>query len=367
MRRTSTRLSDGRELIYFDRDERPARVAVDERGLPPGSTEQGTMRWDALSGEWIAIAGHRQTRIFLPSAAECPLCPSSEGNLSEIPDSTYDVVVFENRFPSFLAGPNPADTSATWQWGEQVPAHGRCEVVAYSDDHAGSIGSLDPAHMGLVLDAWIDRTAELGRLPGVRSVFVFENRGAEVGVTLHHPHGQIYAYPYVPPMLDRVLGQAAAYRERTGGSLIADALAFEREDAARVVYQDESWVAFVPYAARWPYELQLHPTADRGSLTELTPGEREGFSAFYPRLVRALDRVFDAAFPYMSGWHQRPAQPTEAQTRDARLYLRLISNRRAADKLKYLAGSESLMGSFINDVTPEAAAAQIRQLLESTA
>lgn len=367
MRITSTRLSDGRELRYYDEDSLPERIAADERGLEPGSTQQGRMRFDALTGEWIAIAGHRQSRIFLPSAAECPLCPSSPGNLSEIPESSYRVAVFENRFPSFQAGGSEIpETDRVPAWGEDLPAYGRCEVVAFSDDHTGSIASLDPAHMSLVMDAWIDRTRVLGELPGVRYVFVFENRGAEIGVTLHHPHGQIYAYPYVPPWARGVLVQAARAERDGRPPLLANLVEVERAAAERIVWQDEHWIAFVPYAARWPFEVQIHPVADRGSLTELTAEERESFCGFYPRLVRALDSLFGAPLPYMSGWFQRPAHATEAEARDSRLFLRLVSNRRAADKLKVPAGSETLMGAFISDVPPEQAAERIRAALELT-
>ncbi len=363
MRRTATRLSDGRELIYFDRDDAPERTAVDLRGLAAGSTEQGTMRFDALTGQWISIAGHRQSRIFLPDAAECPLCPTSPGNLSEIPESSYDVVVFENRFPSFLAGASAPSADLAGSPGAQAPAYGRCEVVAFSDDHGGSIGGLDDESMALVLAAWIDRTRELSELPGIRYVFPFENRGGDVGVTLHHPHGQVYAYPFVPPAMAAVLAQAKSANEARR-SLISDEVARELADASRVVYRDDHWVAFVPFAARWPYELQVHPLADRASLADLTAQERESFVRFYPRLIRALDTIFDMPFPYMAGWYQCPAHPTAEETRDSRLFLRLISNRRAADKLKYLASSESLMGAFIGDVVPEAAAAEIREALE---
>jgi UDPglucose--hexose-1-phosphate uridylyltransferase len=366
MRVTSTRLSDGRELRYYDFDGTPDRTAVDERALPAGSTEQGRMRWDAIMGEWVAVAGHRQTRIFLPDAAQCPICPTSPGNRSEIPEADYQVAVFENRFPSFLFGSGIADTDDVPDWGRDLPAHGRCEVVAFSDDHAGSIGRLTTEQMGLVFAAWQDRTADLAALAGIRYVFVFENRGAEVGVTLHHPHGQIYAYPYVPPVARRLHDQAESHWMRTHRRLLDDVVDLELESGARIVHRDEHWVVFVPYAARWPFELQIHPLHDRGVLTDVSPDEAAAFCAFYPRMVRALDTLFDAPFPYMSGWVQRPAHATDAEARDARLYLRLISNRRAADKLKYLAGSESLMGAFINDVTPEESAARIRAALEST-
>lgn len=367
MRRTSITLSDGRELIYFDEDSRPARTAIDRRGLEPGGTQQGTLRHDPLTDQWVSIAGHRQTRIFLPNAAECPICPSTEGNLSEIPEADYDVVVFENRFPSFLMGPEFARLDGGLGWDAEPPAHGRCEVVTFTPDHAGSVASLDSARMLLVMQAWIDRTRELSEMPGIRAVFVFENRGAEVGVTLHHPHGQIYAYPYLPPAIADLLRVAAAYRARTGSSLLDSVVEREIADGQRIVMRNEHWVAFVPFASRWPYEVQIHPVAHRDSLVALTEQEQVSFAEMFPRLVRALDTIFGSIFPYMAGWTQVPAHASAEEVADSRLFMRLISNRRAADKLKFLAGSESLMGAFINDVTPESAAAQIREAWDAGA
>ena len=319
------------------------------------------MRRDPLTGQWVSIAGHRQTRIFLPNAAECPICPSTPDNLSEIPESDYQVVAFENRFPSFLTGEGWVDPEAVHPWDAEVPAHGRCEVVTFTSDHGGSVATLDSDRMLLVMRAWIDRTRELSAMPGIRSVFVFENRGADVGVTLHHPHGQIYAYPYLPPAVADLLRVAAAHRARTGESLLDTVVEREISDGRRMIVMDERWVAFVPFASRWPYEVQIHPIAHVASLTELTEAEQESFAALLPRLVRSLDSIFGMPFPYMAGWTQAPAHASAEELADSRLFLRLISNRRAADKLKYLAGSESLMGAFINDVTPESAAAQIRE------
>mgnify|MGYP006282253577 CR=1 FL=1 len=366
MRITSTRLSDGRELLYYDADGTPERTARDERDLPAGSTEQGRMRFDVLTGQWIAVAGHRQSRIFLPNAAQCPLCPSSPGNLSEIPEADYQVAVFENRFPSFLVGTDVPDPNSRPTWGVDLPAHGRCEVVAFSDDHEGSIAALDAEQLALVFAAWQDRTARLEELDGIRCVFVFENRGADVGVTLHHPHGQIYAYPYLPPTIEQLLEQSRAHRARTGRQLLGDVVRFEVEEQVRIVAEDDHWIAFVPYAARWPFEVHVHPRADRASLVDVTDDEVESFSVLYPRLIRSLDALFGTPLPYMSGWHQRPAHPTPEEETDSRLYLRLISNRRAADKLKYLAGSESLMGAFIGDLAPEDSAARLRAAWDAT-
>lgn len=219
MRKTTTKLADGRELIYYDRDESAQRDARDRRPLEP-TASLAEIRRDPVLGDWVTVAAHRQARTYHPPADECPLCPSQGERLSEIPAADYDVVVFENRFPSLAADaaayvaatgePLSAEQPAAGQPGTDPPTAeppalhltrpgvGRCEVVCFTADHHASFAALDEAKARLVMDAWTDRTAELGALPDVDQVFCFENRGAEIGVTLAHPHGQIYAFPSPP-------------------------------------------------------------------------------------------------------------------------------------------------------------------------
>lgn len=359
MRRTARQLSDGREIIYFDHDTSPAREAHDERGLDEGAAI-GEVRFDAFTGEWIAVAGHRQSRTHLPSASECPLCPTIDGRLSEIPESTYDVVVFENRFPS-LRSPDGDWALPEAVIGAHAPAAGRCEVVCFSSEHAGSFTKLSTAQARLVIDAWTDRTAALSALPYIRQVFPFENRGEEIGVTLHHPHGQLYGYSYVPPRMARLLENDAAHHARTGSHLIADVIAFEQADGRRIVFESEHWVCFVPYAARWPFEAQLHPKrANVHDFTELTDAERDDLAVVFPRLLRAFDGLLGVAMPYVAGWFQAPCNGPAGERDGMTLHLQLQSNRRAVNKLKFPAGSEMSMWAFISDVPPEQSAQQLR-------
>ncbi|HEV7194819.1 MAG TPA: galactose-1-phosphate uridylyltransferase, partial [Pedococcus sp.] len=209
-RRTTRTLADGREIIYFDDSPgAPPREAVDTRPLGQRAAA-GQVRYDALVGDWVAVAGHRLNRTFLPPKDECPLCPTGTGSApSEVPESSYDDVVFENRFPSYAtptyAGPSQAPASdgriplaGTPEPFRTAPAQGRCEVVCFTSDHDSTFADLTPARARTVIDVWADRTVELSALPGVEQVFCFENRGREIGVTLAHPHGQIYAYPTIP-------------------------------------------------------------------------------------------------------------------------------------------------------------------------
>ncbi|HEY0640076.1 MAG TPA: galactose-1-phosphate uridylyltransferase [Pseudonocardiaceae bacterium] len=328
MRRTSARLADGREILYFDAgDDAPPRVAVDRRALPPRPVG-AELRHDPLLGEDIAVAAHRQSRTFLPAAGDCPLCPSRPGRPTEVPEAAYQVAVFENRFPA-LAAP------------------GRCEVVCFTDEHDASFATLGPERARLVLDVLADRTAELGALDGVRQVYCFENRGEEIGVTLHHPHGQVYAFPFVTPRTARMLAVATP-------EVVAAVLAAERA-GPRVVVAGDAWTAYVPEAARWPVEVHVVPHRDVPDLPSLRPRERDELAVVYLDVLRRLDALYAAPLPYVAAWHQAPAG-----VRGFRLRLQVFSPRRAAGRLKYLAGTEAGMGVFSNDVLPEDTAARLR-------
>ena len=357
---SSRRLADGREIVYFDDDrDAPPREAVDSRDLPPVST-RSQLRWDPLLSEWVVYAAHRQTRTFLPPTDQCPLCASRPGRPTEVPEAAYQVVSFENRFPALatavdldVPGTAPGNPLA-----EVRPGLGRCEVVVFTSDHDRSFAQLGAARARLVVDTWAHRTEALSALPGVEHVFVFENHGEEIGVTLSHPHGQVYAYPFVPPRVERVLASARRHAEATGGDLLAEVFGAERA-GPRVVVADEHWTAFVPAAARWPYEVQFAPVRRVPDIPALTGEERDSFVAVYLDVLDRLDRRFDVPTDYISSWNQAPVHDGRDEWW---LHLQLFSFRRAPGKLKYLAGSESGMGTFINDTNPEDVAEQLRRL-----
>jgi UDPglucose--hexose-1-phosphate uridylyltransferase len=340
--KTTSRLSDGREIVYFDEAPGSGRADVpDKRGLPVPTWEPPEIRWDALAGEQVVIAAQRQDRTFLPPADQCPLDPSAPGRLTEIPAPSYDVVVFENRFPS-LREP-----------------HGRCEVVCFTSDHDASFASLTPHRVRTVMAAWIDRTITLGELPEVEQVYCFENRGEEIGVTLHHPHGQVYAFPFVTPRTSRMIEQARAYQ--ASGNLFDDIVTAEIAEGIRVVARNEHWVAFVPRAARWPFEVRIFPLRRVPDLPALSPAARDTFGPLYLDVLRRFDGLFGQPAPYIAAWHQTPVRDEAARDLFG-AHLQVFSVRRAAGKLKYLAGTESGMGVWINDIVPEAAASRLREV-----
>jgi UDPglucose--hexose-1-phosphate uridylyltransferase len=346
------RLADGREIIYFDespglgradiRDSRDLAPAAAAGAGPPGAADGG-LRWDPLAGEWVVIAAQRQDRTFQPPAEACPLCPSRPGFPTEIPAPDYDVVVFENRFPA-LRG----------------PAGGRSEVVCFTADHDASFASLTPRRVRTVLEAWADRTSVLGEMDGVQQVYPFENRGKEIGVTLHHPHGQVYAFPFVTPRTGRMLAQARAWQASHGSNLFDDLVGRELSEGTRTITRNEHWFAFVPFAARWPFEVLLFPAERVADIPALGSGAREAFGEIYLDILGRLDALFGMPMPYIAAWHQAPAADPFART-EFGLHLQVFGIRRAAGKLKYLAGTESGMGVWLNDVLPETAARMLRE------
>ena len=297
------------------------------------------LRWHPLLEEWVTVAPWRQDRTYHPTADHCPLDPTLPGHLeTEIPEPEYYIAVFENRFPSFT--------------GDQ----GRCEVVCYTPEHDSSLGEQTVEHIQDLIDVWRDRTNELSRLPNVRYVFIFENRGEAIGVTLSHPHGQIYAYPFVPPVIQRELRAESRHKRKTGRCLYCDVIDSEKA-GERTVLRDGRWIAFVPSFARWPYEVHLAPVAHRGGLADLDPVEDESFARILKGLLQKYDRLFNQPLPYVMAMHQKPPGRGGGQHH---FHVEFYPPNRSRDKLKYLAGSELGAGAFILDVRAEDSAAELR-------
>ncbi|HEY2506601.1 MAG TPA: galactose-1-phosphate uridylyltransferase [Streptosporangiaceae bacterium] len=389
--KSAASLADGREIIYFDEapglgrdkfaDTRDLGRAAQHGRTGVLDTAQGTtggLRWDPLLGEWIAFATNRQDRTFLPAADSCPLCPSRPGAPTEIPAPDYDVAVFENRFPAFsgtatpdeeLAGdiapagqtrPGQPGASQTGGLLASRRATGRCEVVCFTPDHDASFATLTPERVQTVVAAWADRTAELGAMPGIQHVFCFENRGQEVGVTLQHPHGQIYAVPFVPPRTQQMLASARAYQAGHAGRFFDDYLAAQLADGRRIVDRNDEWTAFVPAAPHWPFEIMLFPARRVPDLAALTESAAAAFGEVYLRVLGRLDRLFGTPMPYLAAWQQAPARDAPARA-DFALHLQVMAMRRAPGKLKYMATTETGAGIWSNDVLPDTAARMLRE------
>jgi UDPglucose--hexose-1-phosphate uridylyltransferase len=346
-------LADGRQILYFDSAPGAGRASFADKRDLGDRVSAGEIRYDVLRDEWVAVSAGRSNRPTLPVA--CPLCPSDGDELTEVPAPDYEVAVFENRFPSFGGFPEtgplpPAEVSGM---ETAVPASGRCEVVVFSDDHDSSLVDLSPERVALIVRAQAQRTAELSARGDIAQVFCFENRGVEVGVTLHHPHGQIYGYPYVTPQSRKYLDANRRHREATGRDLFDDILESERR-GPRVIAENEHWIAFTPYAARWPFEVHIYPNERFADLTELPESRIDSFAPLYLEVLKRCDAAYPGEqMPYMAGWHQAPVGGDREL---GRLRLELVSIRRGAGKVKFLASSESVMGGWVHDMGPETAA-----------
>ncbi|MBV9957572.1 MAG: galactose-1-phosphate uridylyltransferase [Acidobacteria bacterium] len=321
------------------------------------------LRWNPLLGEWVATATHRQNRTFLPPENFCPLCPTKPGRFpTEVPEPTYDIVAFENLFPSLLPIPEPPAVEGTPLYPVR-PSQGECEVLIYSPQHDTTLAQEPVEKIDKLVRVWTDRFAELGARDYVKYVFIFENKGEAIGVTLHHPHGQIYAYPFVPPRIKRELEESRAHSERTGSCLFCDILAEEVRDGRRVVAENEAFIAFIPFFARWPYETHIYSKRHAQALTDFTRDEQRALAEVLKMTLAAFDKLFNLSFPYMMVMHQRPTDAPEAYDY-YHFHIEFYPPLRTATKLKYLAGSETGAGMFINDTLPEVKAAELRALVE---
>lgn len=318
------------------------------------------MRWDPIRQEWLITATHRMERTFFPPKEYCPLCPTKKGAYAtEIPLEDFEIAVFENRFPSFQTPPPETGIKAT-PFNPIKPAQGVCEVVVYTSDHNQSMSGLSKEQITSLVRVWRDRYEDLGKKKEISYILIFENRGEEVGVTLHHPHGQIYAFPYIPPVPAREIASAHEYKKDTERCLFCDILEYEESDGARILTSNAAFTAFVPFAARYSYEVHVYSRKHRPSLSHLTGEEEELLAEILQKVVRCYDNLFDQDFPYIMVIHQAPVKDDSGL---CHLHFEFYPPLRNKGKLKYLAGCEQGAGTFINDSVPEKKVLQLRDKL----
>ncbi len=338
---------DGRKLTLYSRN------AIAENIIAPSPSPEPIqanphLRWHPLRGEWVCYASHRQGRTFMPPPEYNPLAPTRDPEFpTELPQGNYDVAVFENRFPSMLV----TATTAPHEIVETLPANGACEVVVFTQDPQASLVSLELDHLELLIQVWGDRTRVLSEVPQIQYVLPFENKGVEVGVTLHHPHGQIYAYPFVPPVPARMGQQQQAYYQSHQRGLLQDLIQQEIADDQRILYRDEVAIAFVPVCARYPYEVWVAPIEPVATLMDLTPEQREGLARALKTVTLKFDGLWQRAFPYLMAWYQAPIDGQAHP--EWHLHAEFYPPYRTSDRLKYLAGTELAAGMFANDALPE--------------
>ncbi|WP_067932229.1 galactose-1-phosphate uridylyltransferase [Alicyclobacillus kakegawensis] len=314
------------------------------------------LRYNPLLGDWTMVASNRQKRPDMPKDY-CPFCPGS----GKVPEH-YEVLVYDNDFPALSPNPPHPDDVATPLY-QVADAYGKCEVVLYSPEHTTTLPQLSIPHIRKLVDLWIDRFSVLGEDPRHQYVLIFENRGPEVGVTMPHPHGQIYAYPYVPQKLRVELESCRNHHAATGHCLICDINQEELRFEQRVVAENDSFVAFIPFFTDYPYGVFISSRAHKSAITDLDDAERDDLAAILKSVTAGMDALFDREFPYMMVMHQRPVHDRAAAAY-YHFHIEFYPPLRDRDKIKYLASSETGAWAPCNPTAVEETAPRLRAAIE---
>jgi len=365
--RTDVRMDDGRTLSYYDyapaNEVAPYLALHGEAGKEHPPTGErvlehpSEMRWNPTRGEWTVYAANRMNRVQLPSRDACPLCPG----ILELP-LDYQIAIFENRSPSlsYVAG-DVTVSDPTNAFELTAPARGRADMVVYSQNHDGRFAWMPLSDIYALVEAWRDRYASRIALPDVQFVSIFENKGREAGMTLDHPHGQIYSFPFLPPYLEKQWNQTKLFSQN-GDDLWKEVVEKELRDATRIIAQTDGFLAAMPFYARYPYEV--HVWAKRSgvcSLLEMTASERRELAGITQNIAQRYENLWgDKAvygFPTLMNMQQMSKQEGAERFR---FHIEYLPLQRSPEKLKYRASVESGTGTFLNDALPETQAAELR-------
>jgi len=354
---------DGRNLTLYGRQPIDAALQAPSP-FPNPLNASAHLRWHPLRGEWVTYAAFRQDRTFLPPPEYNPLAPTRDpAHPTEVPAGQWDIAVFDNRFPSLgreQGGAPPPDLIVP-----TAPADGHCEVVVFTQDPKSSLAALPLDHIDLLLQVWGERTARLGARDEIKYVLPFENRGAEVGVTLHHPHGQIYAYPVVPPVPARMQQVAQEHFVAHGRGPLQQLIAAELKASVLLLYAWPHAVAFVPVCARYPYEVWVATIEPVPGFAQLSPEQRADLARALKTVLLKYDGLWQRPLPYLMAWYQAPTDGKEHP--EAHLHAQIYPPYRTRDRLKYLAGTEIAAGFFAMDALPEEKARELQQVEVSLA
>jgi UDPglucose--hexose-1-phosphate uridylyltransferase len=308
------------------------------------------LRWHALLEQWVVVTTERQNRPQMPEKW-CPFDPGS----GRVPDHS-DVYLYPNDFPAFSPdtppfAPEPGLFAATGP-------RGACDVVLYSPEHELPPSKLSHENWCKVIDVWTERTRQHSENPGIALVAIFENCGEAVGVTMPHPHGQIYAMPFIPPIVQKELASAKSYADvNANACLFCRLLQDEIGNAARIVRENENFVAFVPYAARFPAEIWILPRRHVRTLMDLNSAEKNNLADVISVVRKKYDNLYGFVLPLMMSVRQAPLRQPDAPYH---LFVQFLPLQRSATKLKYLATIETGYGTFLADTAPEDMAARLR-------
>ena len=335
--------NDKRHLLLFGYEEHK-EIASKELEITPSPSPH--MRWNPSRQEWVTYSATRKVRTAFPPKEYCPLCPGAELNFpTEIPFKDFEVAIFPNRWASF----NTNDNQVSIEGLNVKPSNGECEVVVYSSNHSDTIAQMPLERIELLFNTWSDRYVQLLKRDEIKYVMPFENRGEECGVTLHHPHGQLYAFPFIPPVIQKEVD--VFNKENFILKLMKDL------EKKYFVYQDDNVIAAVPPFARYAYEIWIIPKRQIAGPWQFTDQEYISFSKVLQKVVKGYDSFIGGRCPYIMGLHAAP----NLDDKNFHFHMEFYPPLRHGDKPKVLAGSESMAGVFIMDVLPEESAIELRK------
>ena len=314
------------------------------------------LRWHPLTQDWVMIASHRQARPQMPKDW-CPFCPGS----GKVPEH-YDVYKYDNDFPALSQDP-PAPDDVANDFFKTAPAYGKCEVILYSPGHTTTVPELSDDHMEKLVDLWCERFNALRQDEGIKYVFIFENRGEAVGVTMPHPHGQIYGYSFVPKKIELELASSGGYFEEKGRCLFCDMLKAELDFQKRVIFSNEHFTVFLPFFTEYPYGVYIFANSHKSNLDEFTQQERRALAVTVKHTVGMLDSLFGYKFPYMMCMHNAPVTGPDVHE-SYHFHIEFFPPMRSADKIKYNASSETGVWAHCNPTCPEQTAQELREAYE---
>lgn len=310
------------------------------------------LRWNPLLNDWVMIASHRQERPQMPKDW-CPFCPGS----GKVPNE-YDVLAYDNDFPALMLDPPEPDDVST-EFYKVAPAYGKCEVILYSSDHYASLPKLPISHIRKLVDLWCDRFINLSRYEKIKYIFIFENRGEVVGVTIPHPHGQIYGYPYIPLKIQRELESCKKYYEEKGECLICRMNREEVSFKRRVIIENEHFLTYLPFFTEYPYGVFIVSKSHKDKIIDFTDEEKTSLAEILRDTVGTLDSLFDYEFPYMLCMHQSPVN-SGSYSEFYHFHIEFYPPMRSRDKQKFNASSETGAWAPCNTTSPEEKAEELR-------
>ncbi len=309
------------------------------------------LRYNPFIKDWVMIASHRQDRPQMPKNW-CPFCPDS----GKVPDD-YDVMMYPNDFPALSTNPPVPDDVAN-SFFKTKPAYGVCEVILYSSKHNSSLCELSVPHVEKLVDLWMQRYNVLRSDEKVKYVFIFENRGEVVGVTMPHPHGQIYAYSYLPKKIELEMDALCEFEKEQGKCLHCENLKQEMDFGKRIIFKNDSFVLFLPFYSEYPYGIQITSKRHFGSIGDMTSVEKKDLAEILLVGTGTLDSLFDTHFPYMMCFHNEPVN-FEREV-DWHFHIEFFPPMRSAEKQKFNASSETGVWAHCNTTAPETIAEELR-------